>query len=202
MSASPTRQQPSTPKAAFSFPPHYAFPPFFTLQPVASTRASQLLSWSSLIQSYCRHHRIFSLSLVDALSTPLFTNATLGRSLSLRDAKAVLGWMASPEGGHRAEWIPTSGHRKLKGEEGEGGRAWIYWRRPEEWATVLEAWVEKTGQRGTVLTLYEIVEGDASAREEFAGMDMALLMKSLGVCVKSGRGQIFGSEGSEGVKFF
>lgn len=67
---------------------------------------------------------------------------------------------------------------------------------------MLEEWVEKTGQRGTVLTLYEIVEGDASAQEEFAGMDMELLTKSLGVCVKRGRAQIFGSEGSEGVKFF
>ncbi|KAF2856118.1 ESCRT-II complex, vps25 subunit [Plenodomus tracheiphilus IPT5] len=196
-------QQPNSPPA-FTFPPHYSFPPFFTLQPVASTRSSQLLSWSTLIQSYCRHHRIFSLSLIDALPTPLFTNPTLHRSLSLRDAKAVLSWMASPEGGNRAEWIPTGGpnNKKTKGDEGEGGKAWIYWRRPEEWASVLEEWVERTGQRGVVLTLYEIGEGDASAREEFAGMDVELLQRSLGVCVKRGKAQIFGGEGSEGVKFF
>ncbi|KAI8941353.1 hypothetical protein NX059_002578 [Plenodomus lindquistii] len=194
--------QTTTSQTTFTFPPHYSFPPFFTLQPVASTRSSQLLSWSTLIQSYCRHHRIFSLSLIDALSTPLFTNSTLRRSLSLRDAKAVLAWMATPEGGNRAEWIPTGANKKAKGDEGEGGKAWIYWRRPEEWAVALEEWVERTGQKGTVLTLYEIVEGDASLREEFAGMDMELLQKSLGVCVKRGKAQIFGGEGSEGVKFF
>lgn len=111
--------------------------------------------------------------------------------------------MASPEGGNRAEWIPTgSGKKVVKGEEAEGEKAWIYWRRPEEWAVQLEEWVERTGQRGTVLTLYEIVESDASAREEFAGMDMELLQKSLGVCVKRGKAQVFGGEGSEGVKFF
>lgn len=81
-------------------------------------------------------------------------------------------------------------------------KCWIYWRRPEEWASVLEEWVERTGQKGTVLTLYEIVESDGTRREEFWGMEMELLRKCLGVSVKRGRAQIFGSEGSEGVKFF
>ena len=107
--------------------------------------------------------------------------------------------MASPEGGNRAEWI-TSG--KKSKDEGEGGRAWIFWRTPQEWAGALEEWVDRTGQKGTVLTLYEITEGDASQKEEFAGMDMELLQRSLGHCVKRGKAQIFGSEGSEGVKFF
>jgi hypothetical protein len=41
----------------------------------------------------------------------------------------------------------------------------VYWRRPEEWAAAVEAWVEATGQRGSVLTLYEIAEGDAAASQ-------------------------------------
>ncbi|KAJ4380527.1 hypothetical protein N0V86_003884 [Didymella sp. IMI 355093] len=187
---------------AFQFPPHYSFPPFFTLQPVATTRSSQLQSWSTFIQSYCRHHRIFSLSLIDALATPLFHNTALSRQLSLRDAKAILAWMASPEGGQRAEFI-NAGTKKKAVDESEGGRVWVYWRRPEEWAQQLEEWVDRTGQKGVVLTLYEIAEGEASAREEFAGMDMELLRMSLGVCVKRGKAQIFSSGGEgEGVKFF
>ncbi|KAJ4296703.1 hypothetical protein N0V90_006751 [Kalmusia sp. IMI 367209] len=89
------------------------------------------------------------------------------------------------------------------GAEGEGeGRAWAYWKRPEEWAAALEEWVERTGQKGSVITLYEIGESDATRKEEFYGIDGELLMKSLGVCVKRGKAQIFGGEGSEGVKFF
>ncbi|USP74497.1 escrt-ii complex component protein [Curvularia clavata] len=194
----------STPNSTFTFPPHYSFPPFFTLQPVASTRSSQLASWSTLIQSYCRHNRIFTLTLIDALNTPLFTNASLRRSLSLRDAKAILSYMASPEGGNRAEFI-TSGSKKSgkAGDDTEGAKVWVYWRRPEEWAAALEEWVERTAQKGTVLTLYEIVEGDASTKEEFYGMDLELLQKSLAVCVKRGKAQVFGSGGEgEGVKFF
>lgn len=111
--------------------------------------------------------------------------------------------MATPEGGNRAEWISTGAAKKSKSEDGgEAGKCWIYWRRPEEWASALEEWVERTGQRGTVLTLYEITESDATRREEFYGMDADLLSRSLGMCVKRGKAQIFGGEGSEGVKFF
>ncbi|KAF2637015.1 ESCRT-II complex, vps25 subunit [Massarina eburnea CBS 473.64] len=190
----------TTAQDTYIFSPIYSFPPFFTLQPNPITRSSQLQSWSAHIQSYCRAHRLFSISLIDALPTPLFTNATLSRALSLRDAKAVVHWMSTKDGGNRAEWTGRKGD--VEAAETEGGRAWIYWRRPEEWAQVIEDWVDRTGQRGTVLTLYEVTESDATRREEFWGMEGELLQRCLGVCVKKGKAQIFGGEGSEGVKFF
>lgn len=42
---------------------------------------------------------------------------------------------------------------------------WVYWKRPEEWARVVEEWVDATGQKNTVLTVYELLEGEGSARE-------------------------------------
>lgn len=46
----------------------------------------------------------------------------------------------------------------------------VYWRTPDEWATLLYDWVDSTAQRGSILTLYEIVEGDATANQgELAG---------------------------------
>ncbi|EOD52113.1 Vacuolar protein-sorting-associated protein [Neofusicoccum parvum] len=185
----------------YKFPPHYSFPPFFTLQPVAATRASQMASWSAHIQAYCRHARLFQLSLIDALDTDLFWNKKLGKRLALRDAREIVNYMTSAEGGQRAEWV--DGEKKKGGEGAEGGgRAWIYWRRPEEWASLIEGWVDATGQKNTVLTLYELTESDATASQEFHGMDADLLQKSLQVLVKRGKAQIFGSEDSLGVKFF
>ncbi|KAF7508208.1 hypothetical protein GJ744_009505 [Endocarpon pusillum] len=182
-----------TTSSMFTFPPTYSFPPFFSPQPNAQTRSAQLSKWSSLVQSYCRHHRIFKLLLSDALESPLFHNSKLMRRLSAHDAKAVVDYMTSKEGGNRAEWI---------GPATEKASAWIWWRRPEEWAGVLEAWVDGTGQKGTVLTLYELVEGEATENQEFHGMDMEVLRKSLGTLVKKGKAQVFGGEGQEGVKFF
>jgi ESCRT-II complex subunit VPS25 len=109
--------------------------------------------------------------------------------------------MTTAEGGNRAEWITSS--KKKAGLEGEeSAKCWVFWRRPEEWAAVLEEWVERTGQKGVILTLYEIMESDATRREEFWGMDPELLNRSLAICVKRGKAQVFGESGSEGVKFF
>lgn len=37
---------------------------------------------------------------------------------------------------------------------------------------------------------------------EFHGMDQEVLLRALGVLVKRGRAQVFGSEDQRGVKFF
>lgn len=75
--------------------------------------------------------------------------------------------MTRDEGGRRAEWI-VGGEgggglvegRRERGGGGDGGTAWVYWHRPEEWADVIAGWVEDTGQKNTVLTLYELVNGE------------------------------------------
>lgn len=143
----------------FQFPPTYSFPPFFTPQPNTSTRLSQLQKWSSLIQSYCRHHHIYRLSLIEAVESPLFHNAALRKRLGLSEARAVLDWMAKAEeeggGGRRAKWI----------DGGSKTVAWVWWRRPEEWAGILADWVEATGQKNTVLTVYELIEGEGTASQ-------------------------------------
>ncbi|PWY80634.1 ESCRT-II complex, vps25 subunit [Aspergillus heteromorphus CBS 117.55] len=187
---------PATIQPPFQFPSTYSFPPFFTPQPNSATRTSQLQKWSSLIQSWCRHHRTYRLSLIEAIDSPLFHNTTIRKRLSLSDARDILDWMAGPEedagGGRRAEWI-------------DGGKktvAWIWWKRPEEWAGVVADWVENTGQKNVVLTVYELLEGEATMSQEWHGMDPDVMLRSLNVLVKRGKAQVFGSEGQEGVKFF
>ena len=106
----------------------------------------------------------------------------------------MIDFMATHEAGdRRAEWI---------GPQGEKATAWIFWRKPEEWAGLIGNWVEETGQKGVVLTLYELVQGEATEKQEFYGLDMEVLQRSLGTLVKKGRAQVFGIEDQMGVKFF
>ncbi|KAJ5297624.1 hypothetical protein N7508_007873 [Penicillium antarcticum] len=196
----------------FPFPREHNWPPFFTPQPNTTTRQDQLRKWSDLIQSWCRHHRQYRLSLIEAVESPLFFNATLRKRLDIREARAVVDWMTKSEeeggGGRRAEWIPDAGgglsSGVMGGAQGQGPRAvaWIWWKRPEEWADLLVEWVEGTGQRGSVLTVYELIQGEGTASQEFHGMDTDVMLRSLNVLVKRGKAQIFGGEGQEGVKFF
>lgn len=117
--------------APFPFPPIHSFPPFYTLQPNATTREAQVGTWSTIIRDYCRRRRLYTLVLSDAaaLDSDLFVNRALGKRLHPPDVRRVLEFMREREGS--AE--PAAADA--------GNVWWIWWRKVEEWAVLLEAWV-------------------------------------------------------------
>ena len=132
----PPTKTPTNTSNPFLFPSSYSFPPFFTRQPNTSTHHAQLQKWSSLIQAYCRHHRLFKLSLTDSLDSELFYNKRIGKRLGREDARVVVEFMRRVG---RAEWV---GDEKGKGRgSGEGGEFWVWWRNVEEWAGLIADWV-------------------------------------------------------------
>ena len=110
--------------------------------------------------------------------------------------------MSRDEGGRRIEWVDTPGGKG----RGDGGSVQdtcrVFWKRPEEWGDSIHSWVEETGQKGVVLTFYELVNGEGTRGEEFHGMGQELFQRALSTLVKRGKAQVFGGEGAEGVKFF
>jgi ESCRT-II complex subunit VPS25 len=93
--------------------------------------------------------------------------------MSLTEVRQIIDWMTREEGARRAEWV---------GRGDEKGTAWIYWKRPEEWAEAIARWVrgilkslthilignnqvDDTGQKNTVLTLYELTRGEDTSLE-------------------------------------
>ncbi|GAM41582.1 ESCRT-II complex component [Talaromyces pinophilus] len=191
----PTRPRTTTP-SGYTFPEVYDWPAFFTLQPNTQTRQAQMRRWANLISDWCRFHRTFRLTLTEAVESPLFYNARMRKRIGLQEARMIVDWMAMSQedggGGRRAEWVPASA-----AGGGEKTIAWIWWRRPEEWAKV-----EETAQKNTVLTVYELIHGEATTSQEFHGMDSDVMLKSLNVLVKSGKAQVFGNDDEKGVKFF
>lgn len=126
----------------FKFPTSYSYPPMWSIQRTLATRNRQFERWSHLILSYCRHYRLWRLSIIDALESPLFHNSKLRKRLTIAEAKQVLDWMAGDDGGKRAEWA---------GNGPEKGTAWMYWRRPEEWAEVVSTWVSNLSRISIIL---------------------------------------------------
>lgn len=84
----------------------------------------------------------------------------------------------------------------------QGDVVFVHWRKPDEWAALVDAYVEDTAQKGSVLTVYELVEGDGTRGSDIHGMDTEVLLKALNILVKRGKAQIFGEDDSLGVKFF
>ncbi|KAK5626341.1 hypothetical protein RRF57_002056 [Xylaria bambusicola] len=192
-----------------------------TFQFPRDTLHSQHSKWASLILSYCAYHKLYKLSLSSPSTEDLFHNRRIDRRLSLSDRREVLDFMRRDG---RAEFIKPGnsssssataaalntltggddGSEGVAGGVGGGGGDvwWVYWRTPEEWAALVEAWVDETAQKGTVLTLYELSQGEDTTGTEFHGLDLELLQKALQVLVKRNKAQIFGQEDQLGVKFF
>ncbi|OAA51871.1 vacuolar protein-sorting-associated protein [Metarhizium rileyi] len=139
--------------SSFRFPPEYHFPAFYTPQPNLTTHHAQLTKWSSLILSYARHHRLFKLSLSSASESDLFSNRRINRRLGLADIRQVIDFMRKDG---RAEY--AGGDKNRDG----GDVVYVYWKKPEEWAALVEAYVEDTAQKGSVLTIYELTDGEGT----------------------------------------
>ncbi|OAA74403.1 ESCRT-II complex, vps25 subunit [Akanthomyces lecanii RCEF 1005] len=195
----------TTPAAAaadFKFPQEYFFPAFFTRQTNLTTRHAQLRTWAALVLSYARHHRLFRLRLSEAADSDLFRNRRLERRLQAPDIRELVDAMVKDG---RAEYLAAPGSSAAAAAVQDGGGldvVLVYWRRPEEWAALVEAYVEDTAQKGSVLTVYELSEGDGTRNTELHGIDGEILRKALNILVKRGKAQIFGQEDSLGVKFF
>ena len=179
--------------SSFRLHAHSNFPPFFTLQPNLTTRQSQLASWSSLLLSYCSHHHIYRLS----SSHPIFSNTQLNRRLKPEDVRILFASMVDSQ--HTAEWVDT---QRKKSSASEREEIYVLWHSIEEWASLVLAWTEQTGQRNTVLTFYELLEGDATQSCEWRGMPEEVLGRVLNVLVRRGRAGLLGEGEGRGVKIW
>ncbi|KAF4595612.1 vacuolar protein-sorting-associated protein [Ophiocordyceps camponoti-floridani] len=190
----------SPPVPPFPFPREYHFPAFFTRQTNLTTHHAQLVKWSALILSYARHHRLFRLHVSSAAESDLFFNRRIDRRLAPADIRDVLDFMRRDG---RADYLDPAAATAAAAAAGPSSDVvLVYWRALEEWADVVEAFVEASAQRGAVLTLYELTDGEATRGTEIHGMDSQVLLKALNILVKRNKAQIFGHEDSLGIKFF
>lgn len=166
---------------SFKFPAFHSFPPSYTLQPVAGTRAKQTTLWCDLIRSWCRHHRVFWLDKSSNTSSELFANAAIARRLGDDSIRHILRELVARGDG---EWDATN------------TRVLVYWRRPSEWAELIFAWIENTGQNGQVLTVHEIRN---CAGQEFTGLELDTTMRALQALEVEGKCAIMEGDVNDGL---
>ncbi|GAA5831753.1 hypothetical protein JCM11251_003867 [Rhodosporidiobolus azoricus] len=192
----PLSLNPTSSSSGFLYPSLFSFPPFFTRQPNPTTWSHQLQQWSTLVLAWCRFHRSWRVELTEeTCGKEPFTNERIKRRLHLPVLRAVIEHMVTSGS---AEYDP----KPMKGKSSTG--AWIYWKRPEEWAAIIYEWVKETGQTNSIMTFYELTEGgDLVHTTEFYQIPHPLLRKALDVLIKQGKAQVLKGlgEDGDGVKF-
>ena len=172
--------------SSFVPPLFWGFRPFFSLQPVHSTREKQLKLWRDLIIQYHSHHRNFRMT---PSSFELFRNDGIERQLSSEGIAAVIESLIKT--GH-AEW-----------EDGTHANLRIMWKSPDSLANEIYDWASKSALLGNVLTVYELHAGEDNQDTSFFGIDPYILRRALAVLEIAGKCLLFNGATTEedGVKF-
>lgn len=187
----------------FEFPKIYSFPPFYTKQQNATILENQLNAWSDLVLLFCEYYKVYTLlnhgsvlsqQSPEAQIPALFQNKQLDRAALDDFVHDILNHMIHKSG--RAEYVDPK-----KRELG----IFIYWRTLAEWANLLYEYVDRTGQLGTVLTVYELTKlEDLAPTEPLKDIDPVLFERVVAVLVRQGKAQILladdGLGGIGGVK--
>lgn len=176
----------------FELPQVHSWPPFFTLQPVLSTRMKQLQLWRDLILQYCRHHALYRVAVADAASGDheLFSNKSINRRLDAAALTTIVDEMALS--GH-AEWVDAK----------KKSAFWVFWRPLQEWSDVVGEWVAANALHDSVCTVYELHSGDMGRGSPMEGVEHSALVRILEELEKSKRAQLIRGASTEedGVKF-
>lgn len=172
----------------FNYPWEYNFPPFFTIQPNIETRKAQLEAWRSLILDFCQHQNIHQLHLRDWLNKPPFHNESIDRRLNLDSLRQVINSLVEKR---YAEWVG--------GKDKE--TCLIYARPPDQWAQIIYDYVKEMSLHNSVLTFYELLEGESTRGREFHQLDEIIFLKALKILEKQGKAAVIEMDGNKGVKF-
>ncbi|KAK5639628.1 hypothetical protein RI129_012120 [Pyrocoelia pectoralis] len=172
----------------FEYPWQYNFPPFFTLQLHTETRAKQISAWRTLLLNYCKFSKTCTLDVREASHHPLLSNTSINRKLNTEVVLAILSDLqrtqnAAPIDKQRFRWE-------------------IYWHTLEEWGNLIYNHIVSRGATNSVLTLFELSQGEDVRDEEFFGLETEVLIKALRVLEKNGKCEVILSEDLQGVKFF
>lgn len=171
-------------------PAIYSFPPFFTKQRNQEVELQRKDDWVKWIVQWARERKRTEILVEKELGGELFGNDAIRRRLKLEDAIEILDYMAM----------------KGNGFWGRAGKSefHVLYKSLHEWMKLLNDWVDATGQMGSVFTVYELLEGDDTTKEEFHGMDRALFLKVLAYMEEQGCAKIFSASDPAkiGVKIF
>ncbi|CCH42087.1 Vacuolar protein-sorting-associated protein 25 [Wickerhamomyces ciferrii] len=198
----------------YKFPQIYNFPPFFTKQPNEQTWQAQLNNWIQLILSYCKANKVWILNNKgEALSQGNIEDleeSITSLSINQDDGISKDGIFVNNKIQRRLEpqVINEIFQQMVKNNDAfyitkkDQSSVFINFYRPEDWASMILEWIESTGQNGTVLTMYEISQGDLSLNKEFHGIHPVILETALNVLVKRSRAQLLKDEDGKiaGVK--
>ncbi|KAI8320400.1 vacuolar protein sorting 25 [Martensiomyces pterosporus] len=132
------------------------------------------------------------MTLAEAVTGPPFNNKQLRRSLRVDVLREII------------DELVKQGNAVWTGPKNTKDTCLVFWRKPEEWASLVYQWASERGLLNTVLTVFELANGDDTIGQEFHDLDPTTLRRALDILQSQGKAQLFVGTSDEdaGVKFF
>jgi ESCRT-II complex subunit VPS25 len=147
------------------------------------TKRRQIDMWCDLIFRYTKAKNLQELDIANAQETELFRNRAIERWL---DGPTITFFLDRLVARQNAQWL-TPDKKKIK----------LIWRRPEQWADTFSEWATRNSMKNTVLTYWELREGDCTLNEPFHLMDMEVMQATFKMMEKQKRAQILPADRPE-----
>jgi hypothetical protein len=167
-----------------------SFPPLYTKQRNAETERQRLDDWVRVVVAWAVERKQSEVLVQKEVAQgELFRNDKIDRRVALEEAVEILDHVAARGNG---EWAGSDKRRFL-----------VLTKSLAEWGRLVVGYVDRTGQMGSVLTVFELLEGDDTAAEEFFGMDRTLFMRVLAALEANHQAKVFTASDptKSGVKF-
>lgn len=185
--------------APYKPPAIYNFPPFFTKQPNKRVHEIQLQSWSQLVAEYCEWYGIWVISKDGVVGDgkrerrhEIFRNETIGRGLKQEFIEEIMEYMVSVDAAHWYNKDQMNNYPKRSEMKKE--MAVVLWKSLLWWAEQVARFVQRTGNENSVMTMFELLQGELSRSEPFYGMDEYLMYRVLQTLVSQNRAQLVKDE--------
>ena len=151
----------------------YNFPPFFTLQPVASTRKKQIIAWGTILQNYCMTKKLTEID----LTCEVFENKQINRKLSNNDIQEIFLQLSQME---IVKFSASANESKDK--------VIVLYKSLSSWADSL--FTAAKNLNWTVNSVYDIINGEDTESYDFHGQSEELVLGSLVRVSQSGHPKI------------
>jgi ESCRT-II complex subunit VPS25 len=138
--------------------------------------------------AYAKHRKQAVININD--ESELFHNGKINRTLDRESRELIFNELCNSQNAAKI------------GKDKNTGTFEIYWLTLEEWSKVIYTYAVECGMTNSVLTFFELLNGDDSKEQEFHQLSEQVFMKALRHLETKGKCEVMEIDGNYGVKFF
>lgn len=136
---------------------------------------------------YAKHNNQAVININD--ESELFSNNKINRTLDRESREMIMNELCKTK---NAEIVGAK----------NSGTYEIYWLTVDEWSNVIYTWAVNCGMVNSVLTFFELLNGDDTKDQPFYQLNEQVFMKALKHLEGKGKCEVIELDGNYGVKFF